>query len=268
MCTKPRSYIGFAAIGIIALIIHFALWIDGRAYIGMVTQSLELSFNIQGKILNGNLVSFIILQMLIIHVPLLVAVVTGDLISGEAASGSLRILVTKPVSRSQIVCSKFIAGMFYTVVLLIFLAIMSWGLALIFFGQGDLIVLRSDSLVILQSNDVQWRFLAAFIMAFLSLMLVTSLSFMLSCFSNNSIGPIITTMAIIILFTIICSLEIPFFDTIKPWLFTTHMVSWRLFFDNPIDLYKITNAIVILIGHITVFFGIGLYHFHRKDILI
>ncbi|HQV00743.1 MAG TPA: ABC transporter permease subunit [Bacteroidia bacterium] len=265
---KPRSYIGFIAIGAIAMLIHIAMWLDGRAYISMVTQSLEQSFNIEGNILNGNLVCFIILQMLIIHVPLLVAMVTGDLMSGEAASGSLRLLATKPITRSQIVCSKFIAGLAYTLILLLFLAIVSWGAAYFIFGSGDLVVLRSDSLVILQADDINWRFVAAFMLAYLSLMLITSLSFMLSCFSNNSIGPIITTMAIMILFTIICSLEIQLFDSIKPWLFTTHMASWRLFFDNPIEWPKILNSIYILVIHVVLFFGISLYHFNRKDILV
>ncbi|MBL7925981.1 MAG: ABC transporter permease subunit [Bacteroidia bacterium] len=268
ICMKPRSYIGFIAIGAIAMLIHIAMWLDGRAYISMVTQSLEQSFNIEGNILNGNLVCFIILQMLIIHVPLLVAMVTGDLMSGEAASGSLRLLATKPITRSQIVCSKFIAGLAYTLILLLFLAIVSWGAAYFIFGSGDLVVLRSDSLVILQADDINWRFVAAFMLAYLSLMLITSLSFMLSCFSNNSIGPIITTMAIMILFTIICSLEIQLFDSIKPWLFTTHMASWRLFFDNPIEWPKILNSIYILVIHVVLFFGISLYHFNRKDILV
>lgn len=268
IASKPRSYIGFAAIAVIAALIHFAMWMDGKAYISMVTQTLEQTFNLNGKILNGNLVCFIILQMLIIHVPLLVALVTGDLVSGEAASGSLRLLATKPISRFEIIFSKYMAGAIYTAVLLLFLALISLGLGLLIFGEGDLIVLKTDELVVLQNADVLWRFFAAFGMAYLCLMLIASLSFMLSCFANNSIGPIITTMAIMILFTIICTLEIPFFDAIKPFLFTTHMVSWRLFFDNPVDYPKLLNSAFVLAGHIIVFFSISYFYFKQKDILV
>ncbi|MEO8148143.1 MAG: ABC transporter permease [Bacteroidia bacterium] len=265
---KPRSYIGFIAIAIIASLIHFAMWMDGRAYISMVTQTLEQSFNLEGKILNGNLVCFIILQMLIIHVPLLVTLVTGDLMSGEAAAGTMRLLATKPISRFNILLSKYLSGAIYTAVLLMFLAFIALGLGLLIFGDGDLIVLKSDELVIIQSGDVLWRFFAAFGMAFLCLMLIATLSFMLSCFANNSIGPIITTMAIMILFTIICTLEIPLFDKIKPFLFTTHMVSWRLFFDNPVPYSKVLNSGAVLLAHIAIFFGVSWFYFRRKDILV
>ena len=206
--------------------------------------------------------------MLIIQVPLLVALVTGDLVSGEAASGSLRLLATKPTSRFEIIFSKYVAGAIYTAALLIFLAIISLGLGLLIFGEGDLIVLKTDELVILQNADVMWRFFGAFGMAFLCLMLIASLSFMFSCFANNSIGPIITTMAIMILFTIICSLEIPFFDSVKPFLFTTHMVSWRLFFDNPVDYEKLFSSAMVLTAHIVVFFSVSYFYFKQKDILV
>ncbi len=265
---KPRSYIGFIFIAVIGLLIHLAMYLDGTAYISMVTQSLEQTFNIEGKILNGNLVCFIILQMLIIHVPLLVALVTGDLMSGEAASGTLRLLATKPVSRTHLLMAKFITGAIYTFILLNFLAVVALAGGLFIFGNGDLIVLRSDGLTILPEGDILWRFFAAFGVAYVALLAVAALSFMLSCFSNNSIGPIITTMAIIILFTIIATLEVSLFDTIKPYLFTTYMVSWRLFFDEPVEYTRIINSLLILGAHIILFLLIALRHFNKKGILI
>lgn len=77
---KPRSYIGFAAITVIVLLIEFALWLDGQSYLQFILQTLEQSFDVQGNILNGNLVAFIILQTLIVQMPLLVALISGDLV--------------------------------------------------------------------------------------------------------------------------------------------------------------------------------------------
>src|SRR5688572_11443785 len=94
---RPRSFIGFAVILVIVSLIHFAMYQDGRSYIGFVTQNVEQNFSFEGNVLNGNLVCFIILQTLIIQIPLLIALVTGDMISGEAGSGTLRLLASKPV---------------------------------------------------------------------------------------------------------------------------------------------------------------------------
>ena len=101
IAAKPRSYIGIAAITVIVGIIQFAMKVDGQNFISFMTRPFEQTLIFQGKILNGNLVSYIVLQMLIVHVPLLVALVTGDLVSGEAATGSIRLLVTKPISRTS-----------------------------------------------------------------------------------------------------------------------------------------------------------------------
>lgn len=263
---KPRSYIGIGALTILILIIVLAMKADGKSILSFVTASFEQTLSFNGNVLNGNLVAFIVLQMLIVHVPLLVALVTGDLISGEAAMGTIRMLATKPISRTQIVLSKFIAGATYTLIIILWMEFLAVVFSGWIFGKGDIIVLNSDGLVILQESDVAWRFGAGFIVAFLALLTVSSLSICLSTFAENSIGPIVTTMAIIILFTIIGSLDVTIFDSIKPYLFTTHMASWRSFFEEPVRMNAIWQSIIVLVVHNILFVGIALWKFNRKDI--
>ena len=264
--TKPRSFIGFAAITAIVFIVQFALYVDGKSYWEFVTQSLEQTFTIDGTIFNGNLVCFIILQMLLVQMPLMIALIMGDLVSGESATGTIRLVATKPVSRAEILLAKYLAGAIYSVLLILWLGVIAYGLSLLIFGHGDLVVLKSDGLVILRDADVAWRFFSAFFIAFLSLMVVGTFSLMLSCFTDNSIGPIIITMSVIILFTIIGTFDIPLFDRIKPFLFTTHMIVWRNIFDNPIPKAQIIESVSILLLHIAGFLGISFYHFTTKDI--
>ena len=147
---KPRSYIGIAGIIIIIAIILFALKLDGAFYISLITGQFEQSLSFEGEILNGNLIAYIIIQMLIIHIPLLIAFVTGDLISGESAMGTIRLLLTKPISRNAILLSKFLASCVYTLIVVVCLAIMSFVLGKVLFGTGDLMVLKSDGLIVFQ----------------------------------------------------------------------------------------------------------------------
>lgn len=264
--TKPRSYLGFLAITLIIVLIQFAFYVDGKQYLDFIFQSLQNSFQIEGNVLNGSLICFIILQMLIVQMPLLVALVTGDLVSGEASSGTIRMLLSKPYSRSQILGAKFAAGSMYTFALIAWLGILALGLGLLLFGTGDLVVLKSDELVILRADDVLWRFMAAFFVAFLSLSVVTTFSLMLSCLTDNSITPIVASMSVIIIFTIIGTLDVPVFDAIKPALFTTHMIIWRNFFDNPLPNEQIITSLTVLAAHIVVFLSIAFWHFNKKDI--
>lgn len=264
--SKPRSYLGLGALTVLIGLIIFAMKADGESMVSFVTASFEQTLSFNGKLVNGNLIAFIILQMLVVHIPLLIALVTGDLISGEAAMGTIRMLASKPISRTKIVLSKFIAGAIYTLVITLWLGILSLVVSHFVFGAGDLMVLNSDGLVILPEADILWRFGLAFCVAYLSLLTVATLSICLSAFAENSIGPIVSTMAIIIVFTIIGSLDVSVFDTIKPYLFTTHMASWRSFFENPVPFDDIMNSIVILVTHIVLLVGITLFKFNRKDI--
>jgi ABC-2 type transport system permease protein len=267
IAAKPRSYIGVGAITVIIGIILWALKIDGHNFISFATRPFEQSLSFEGNILNGNLVAFIILQMLIIHIPLLIALVTGDLISGESAMGTIRLLLTKPISRTSILFSKYLAGCIYTFLLLLWMGFIALVIGKLLFGTGDLVVLNSDGLVILQSADLGWRFLAGFTVAFLSLVTVATLSLTLSCFSENSIGPIVSTMAVIILFSIMGALNVELLQKIQPYLFTTHMLAWRSFFEDPLPMDKIISSVTILLVHIVVLLGIAIYKFNRKDIL-
>ena len=101
----------------------------------------------------------------------------------------------------------------------------------------------------------------------LSLIMVATLSLTLSCFSDNSIGPIVSTMAIIILFTIISTLDVPILQNLQPYLFTNHMVAWRNFFEDPIPVTKNLKSSGILLIHIVGLLSIAVYKFNKKDIL-
>lgn len=264
---RPRSFLGAGAITLIIVLIQIAMLVDGDSYIEFVTAPVEQSLMIEGNILNGNLIAFIILQMLLIHVPLLVAFITGDLISGEAAMGTLRSVLTKPVSRTQIFMSKYVAGALYAFLLLVWIAILAWGGGHLLFGAGDLIVLNSEGLVILQDADTVWRFMGAFLQALLALVTISTLSIFFSCFADNSIGPIVSTMGLIILFTLIGSLDVPLFTALRPFLFTTHMAAWRTWFEDPVPYSDLFASAGILVLHILVLTLAGLRKFNRKDIL-
>src|SRR5690606_2038702 len=155
----------------------------------------------------------------------------GDAISGEANMGTLRLALSRPVSRTRYMAVKFAASVIYTIALLLWMAILELFLSMLIFGTNDLVVLRAEGIEQMQQGDVLWRYFAAFGYAAVALTTVSALAFLLSVFAENAIGPIIATMSIVIVFTILSEMNIPIYDTtIKPYLFTSHMVAWKGFF--------------------------------------
>ncbi|MEJ7683813.1 MAG: ABC transporter permease subunit [Segetibacter sp.] len=276
---RPRTYISFAAVAALVIIIQLGLKVDGKSYIEFMLRDLSASFDISGNVLNGYLVCYIILQLLLVHVPLLITLISGDLISGEANMGTLRLLLAKPISRTEVILAKFLAATTYTCMLLLWMAILALVLSIALFGTDDMLNLKSGYIVQLNENDIFWRYICAFGFAALAMLTVAALGFFLSIFAENSIGPIVATMSIIVVFTILSTLDIPVFNAIKPYLFTTHMIGWKGFFDVKVNddnqaiigsvqnMGKVLQAAGVLIIHIIGLLVASIIVFKKKDIL-
>jgi ABC-2 type transport system permease protein len=264
---KWRTYIGFIAIGILVPLLHLAMYLEGEESINFVTRGLRDSFVLVGNLLNGYWISYIILNALTIHIPFLITLVAGDLLAGEATAGTYRLIVTRPVSRIQIVTSKFLGGLIYTSSLILFLAFMSLVIGLIIFGSGELIVAGSQAIIIFEKSDILWRFALAYGFAILSMMVVASLAIFFSSLVENAIGPIVATMAVIIIFIILSAFDVEILRELKPYLFTSYMMNWRDLFDDPMNYSEIMKSVLVLAGHIVLFFSATAFIFNKKDIL-
>ncbi len=95
---------------------------------------------------------------------------------------------------------------------------------------------------------------------------VGSLAFLFSTLVDNSIGPIIGAMAVIIIFFVVGNLPFDSLQPIRPYLFTTYMNIWELFLDEPLDWSEIARHSMALLAHDALFFGISYFVFLRKDI--
>jgi ABC-2 type transport system permease protein len=282
---RPRTYISFAAISAIVLIFQFAFKADGENYMNLMLQGINDSFQLdKQQAMNGYFMCYIILNTLLVQVPILVALVAGDAISGEANMGTLRLLLSKPISRTEILIAKFLASVVYTIILLIWMALFALVLSLWIFESGDMLVFRVagevSQIMQIAQDDIVWRYLAAFGYAAVALTVIASLAVFLSLFAENSIGPIITTICIVLVFTIVSNMNIPVIDThVKPFLFTSYLVGWKGFFyiattedGIPIkgsieDIQSIQRSLMILVGHIGLLLLVSIYIFKRKDIL-
>lgn len=276
---RPRTYIAFGAIAALIVVIQLGLKVDGQSYAAFLMKDINDTLTVDGNVLNGYLICYILLQLLLVHVPLLVALIAADMLSGEANLGTLRLLFSTPFTRTEWVLGKFIAASIYTIVLLIWLAFLALFVSMWIFGTDDLFLMKSNYVVLIQQNDVLWRYVGAFIFASFSLLTVTSLGFLMSSIANNSIGPIVGTMSAIVFFTILSTLNIPLFSVIKPYLFTTHMNNWKEFFDirlnenneaiagSVLNLSKIKTSLVVLSAHIFLFVTASILITKKKDIL-
>lgn len=266
--SKLRTYIGFIAICVVLPLIFIGLKLDKGQFLTSSSSYvfLEQNFYIMGNLLNGFFVSQLVMYFLMVHIPFFIALVAGDQIAGEAAAGTLRMVLIRPPSRLKVLAAKAAISLIYTIMLVLCLAVLSLGLGILIFGTGDLLV-RGDGLLILSKHQALCRFLIAYPLAILAMSVVAALALLLSVLVENAIGPIIGTMAIVVISVIVSETPISLFERIRPFLFTSYSKVWQKAFLDPIPFNDMILSVIYLLMYIVLFFGAAFFIFNRRDIL-
>jgi ABC-2 type transport system permease protein len=164
------------------------------------------------------------------------------------------------------------------------MAVTALFVSLFIFGADDMLIFRvkgeESQILQITKDDIMWRYLAAFGYASVALTVIAALAMLLSVFADNSIGPIIATVCIVIVCTVISNINVPVIDkNVKPWFFTSYLVGWKGFFyigttadGEPIkgsleNWPAIRNSLCILLAHIVLLVSAAIFIFKRKDIL-
>ena len=263
---KKRTYLGFLVVTLVTPLVIWAFQSEGDRFLRMATRNLSNDFLVFGNLFNGWLVSYQIMMAFWVHVPLLITFVAGDMLAGEATAGTYRLLLTRSVSRTTIFLVKFFVTFVYTLVFVVYLGVLSVGMSVGLLGGGDLLIVRGGILV-LPADDLLWRFGLAYLLAIWSMASVASIAFFTSSFVENAIGPIVATMGVIIVFTILTFLPVEALEPAREYMFTYHMTVWQKAFGDPIPWHEIFRSLINLTMYTVCTIGGAWIVFLRKDIL-
>ncbi len=263
---KWRSYIGFIAVAVVVPLVEIAMKLQGGSFMRAATRSLSQDFIIVGNLFNGYFVTQFIMNSLWIHIPFLITLGAGDQLAGEATGGTFRILLIRPASRTRILLAKYVTTLLYAAALVLFMALLSIVLGIALFGTGDLLVL-GKSFTIIPRADVPVRLCAALGLAVWGMWVVASLAFLFSSLVENAIGPIIGTMAVIIVFYIVGNIPFDLFATVRPYLFTSYLNVWQKALEVPLQVADTLSSAAVLGLFNVGFLAASWYIFVRKDIL-
>ena len=262
---RKRTYIGFILIGILIPFIVGAIDSGGNMLEKSIYGQLSDSFFFVGSLINGYLATYIIIAVLITHMPFLSTIVAADIVSGEYSKGTFRLYLSRPISRSKVLFSKLIIVYGYTIVLMGFFISYALLISLIWLGTGELAVFHMG-LLFLSEDQALIRFFIAFLISTVVMLTVSSLCFLISTISKNSVTPIIITISTVFVGTAISLIPIEFFEMMNPYLFTGYINSYLSAFHDPIPFDNILKLIIVCLSWTIFFIGISFNHFNKKDI--
>ena len=262
---RKRTYIGFILIGILIPFIVGAIDNGGNMLEKSIYGQLSDSFFFVGSLINGYLATYIIIAVLITHMPFLSTIIAADIVSGEYSKGTFRLYLSRPISRSKILLSKLIIVYLYTILLMAFFIGYSLLISVVWLGTGELAVFHMG-LLFLSEDDALVRFFIAFLTSTVVMLTVSSLCFYISTISKNSVTPIIITISTVFVGTAISIIPIELFKIINPYLFTGYINSYLSAFHDPIPYDGILRLILICLLWTGIFLALAFNHFIKKDI--
>ena len=265
--SRWRTYIGYGAI---AVVVPLAMWgfsVGGSQIQRNLDERMGDQFLMSGNLANGMWASHILMFALFIHIPFLITLGAGDAVAGEGTAGTFRVYLTRPVSRNQVLTAKLLAAATYTVSLVAWLGLLSLGIGGLWLGLGDVIIMDEAGILILPWDIALGRFALAYLFAMLMMFSVATLTFLLSVLVTNAIGPIVGTLAVLIVATVLSVLELDALAWLQTKLLTYHFRVWQFAFDDPIPWSDVGTSLYYLAGYAVVFIGLSYIIFNRKDIL-
>ena len=261
---RKRTYLGFGAFLTIELLILMGLHTPHPHQMlmrAMTSHGLDFSHYFSGLTLAYSMTRWTVL----ILGSLYLALVCGDIISKEVEDGTMRMVLSRPVSRGRILLLKMLACAVYTFSLVFFIIASSLVLGIIDRGYGGLIVVEPwDHLFgFYESGPGILRF--AYAGGVLGLLLLTfaALGFMFSCFNMKPATATILTLSVYLFDSIIRT--VPYFDNLQDYLLTHHMGMWVQVFQPDIPWDKIVHSILYLGAFDLLFIATGTWYFARRD---
>mgnify|MGYP006438222029 FL=1 len=263
---KKRTYISFALITVLIPFIVLAVKSGGGSLESKLYGQLADSFIFVGSLVNGNLSAYIIIAILISHMPFLSTIVASEIVSGEYSKGTFRMYLTRPVSRNLVLFSKLIIVLGYTTLMMFYFVMYTLLVSRLIIGNGDLVVFH-EGLLVLDAYDTVWRFFLSFWLSNILMLTVTGLCFMISTLSKNSVTPIIVTISIVFVGTAVAFIPIEFFELLNPYLFTGYIDLFLTAFHDPLPKHLFIQEAIVCGIWSTVFIVTSFYYFNRCDIL-
>jgi ABC-2 type transport system permease protein len=196
-----------------------------------------------------------------LFLPIAVAVIGGDTIAGEAANGTLRYLLTRPVGRTRLLVAKLVTVVAFIFLAVVVVALVALAAGVVLFGIRPLSSISATELTpwetfvrtVLAITYIAWSMLGLGAIALFA--------------STRTDSPLAASLATLAAF--VGSQVLDLIDatrSIQPYLPTHYWLKFVDFYRDPILWRDVNEGIVLQLVYVLVFLGAAWANFTTKDI--
>jgi ABC-2 type transport system permease protein len=211
---------------------------------------------------NGVFLTFVALSLLLILVlPVVVAVVAGDSVAGEAGYGTLRYLLAVPAGRTRLLAVKYAMIVTWGVAATFLVAVVALLAGVALFGAGP-VTLLSGTTVSLADGLVHVLWVTLYVCAAMAALGAVGLA--ISTFTEHSIGAIAAVMLLVVASEVVDN--IPQFAPVTPYLPTHWWLSFDALLRSPVDTTTLWHGLASFAAYAVVFLCIAWARFTSADV--
>ncbi|HUA11209.1 MAG TPA: ABC transporter permease [Solirubrobacteraceae bacterium] len=233
LARQKRAYVGFFLAALVPVIFVVSQGIRGHhghgqagLFLAQVTQSG----------LATPVVTLIFMSLFLL--PLIAALVAGDIVAAEDGNGTLKTILTRSVDRGQIFAAKVLAAATYAALAVFLAALVATLAGVIIWGFHPL---TSLSGTVVSAPKSLALIAAANAFYLIPLFAVVSIGILLSTVSRNSAGAVVGTLGVTLVLAIVGS--IPGLGGLRPYLLTTQYSAWQGLLHTPTDWTPIVESV-------------------------
>jgi ABC-2 type transport system permease protein len=210
----------------------------------------------------GLAIPFVVLFFMSIWgLPLVTALVAGDIVASESHNGTLKTILTRSRDRGEVFAGKACAAATYTLVALFSMVVVGVTAGVIQFGWHPLVSLSGTKvapltglgLLALSTVVYAWPLLA-----------IAAFGLMLSTVTRNSAASVVGTLMFALLMQLLGAL--PGTEAIRPYLLGEQFSAWHGLLRRPTDWAPIERASWLCAAYAAVSLCAGYLVFLRRDV--
>jgi ABC-2 type transport system permease protein len=230
-----------------------------------------------------------------VFLPVAVAVVAGDSIAGEAAGGTLRYLLVRPVGRTRLLVAKLVSVIVYVLLTVLAVTFTAYATGVFLLGPsqaaavgqaaaggaagaagpglagqaptagqaagGAVTSLSGAPLSFLQLTE---RIAGAIAFITVSMLGVAAIALFLSTITDSALGSALGALAALVASEVLVTLNAA--TVVQPYLPTRYWLAWIDFFRQPVFWRDIQRGFGIQAVYVVVFLAAAWANFSTKDI--
>ena len=261
---KKRTYIGFGAFLLAqnAMLLAFRL----TRWQGDMERLLAGNGYLAQEYVSALTVALIkLIPQIMLLMPLYVALVGGDLVAKEVEDGTLRMILSRPISRFRLLLVKWVAGVIFAAVLVLVLGGTALGFARLWFPwKGMFVFIPGTVFNVLSASEGLKLYVWSHLLMTVNASVVLGIAFMFSCFNMKPAAA--TILSLSLLFVNLVMEGIPFFERYHEYLLTYHFHAWHYVYSEPIAWAQMGQSVCVLLAFNLTTFLIGTAAFQARDI--